>query len=72
MVHPFVTEGVLIGYVYRGPTPINQPLSLVFVCRVELRLASQPKLVTMEKLKSTLHIVEYGIVDVIQRLIQAK
>ena len=66
MVHPLVAQRVLIGYVYRGPTPMNQFLPLVFVRRVELRLTPQPKLVTVEKLKSTLHIVEYGIVDVVQ------
>lgn len=66
MINPLVTQRVLIGYVYRRPPPMNQFLTLVLISRIELRLTSQPKLVTVKKLQSTLHIVENGIVDVLQ------
>lgn len=66
MIHPLVTKRVLIRYVYRRPPPMYQFLALVLVSCIELRLTSQPKLVTVEKLQPTLHIVENSIVDVLK------
>lgn len=49
---------------------MNELLSLVLVCCPELLLATQPKLVGVKKLQTTLHIVEDSVVDVLQRFIQ--
>lgn len=69
MIHPLVTKRVVVSDVYSRPPPLNQFLALVFVRCVKLCLASQPKFVCMKELKSPLHIVENGIVDVFDRLI---
>lgn len=66
MVHPLVTQRVLIGYVYRRPPPMNQFLPLVLISCIELRLTTQPKLVTVKEFQPTLHIVEHSIIDVVQ------
>ena len=72
MIHSFVTERVLIRYVYRRPPPMYQFLALVLVGCIKLSLTSKPKFVTVEEFQTTLHIVENGIVDVIKRLVQAE
>lgn len=64
MIHSFVFQRVVVAYVNTGLAPINQSFTLVLVCRVELRLCTQPKFVRVKKLNPSLHIVENGIVDV--------
>ena len=66
MIDTLVTKRVGVSNVYSRPPPINQFFPLVLVCRPELRLRPQPKLVRVEEFQATLHIVENGIIDVLQ------
>lgn len=70
MVHPLIAQRVSVGKIDAGFTPINQFLPFVLVRSVELFLASQPELVRMKEFETTLHVIEYSIFDVIERLIQ--
>lgn len=65
-IRTLVCKGVGVADVNRRLPPINQLLAPVLVCGVELFLRPQPKLVTVKKLKAALHIVENGVVDVLQ------
>ena len=69
MINALVTKRVRVSDVYSRPPPMNQFLALVLVSCIKLRLTAQPKLVCVKELQPTLHIVENGIVDVLNRLI---
>ena len=45
---------------------MNKAFPFVFVRCPKLILCTQPKLVRMKKLEAALHIVEQGIIDVLQ------
>jgi hypothetical protein len=72
MIYSLIAERVGVSNVNTRSPPINPFFPLVFVRSPKLLLAPQPELVCVKELKSALHIVENGIVDVLNRFIQRK
>jgi len=44
---------------------MHQFFAFVFVCAVELFLATQPTFIVRKELQATVYVVEYGIFDIV-------